>query len=56
MSLAYGYVKGKIVSNPVLKGSQHSREMQYHLHFSVRVDDATGTSPSMSAPTTPTIC
>jgi uncharacterized protein YukJ len=39
MSLAFGYVKGKIVSNPVLKGSRHSHEMQYHLHFGVRVDD-----------------
>jgi uncharacterized protein YukJ len=37
MTLAYGYVKAKIVSEPVLKPSRHSHEIQYHLHFSLLV-------------------
>jgi uncharacterized protein YukJ len=38
MTLAYGYVKAKIVSEPFLKPSRHSHEIQYHLHFSLLVD------------------
>ena len=38
MTLAYGYVKAKIVSEPKLKPSRHKREIQYHLHFSMLVD------------------
>ncbi len=38
MTLAYGYVKAKMVSAPRLKPSRHSHETQYHLHFSVLVD------------------
>jgi uncharacterized protein YukJ len=38
MTLAYGYVKAKIVSKPVLKPSRHSHEIQYHLHFKLLVD------------------
>ena len=38
VTLAYGYVKAKIVSKPVLKPSRHSHEIQYHLHFKLLVD------------------
>jgi hypothetical protein len=30
MTLAYGYVKAKIISEPVLKPSRHKHELQYH--------------------------
>jgi hypothetical protein len=40
MSLAYGYVKAKIISDPVLKSSRHSHEIQYHLHCNLLVDGA----------------
>jgi hypothetical protein len=35
---AYGYVKAKIVSEPVLKPSHRSHETQYHLHFNLLVE------------------
>ena len=38
MTLAYGYVKAKIVSEPKLKPSRHKNETQYHLHFNMLVD------------------
>jgi uncharacterized protein YukJ len=37
MSLNYGFVKCKVVSNPVLKPSRHGRETQYHLHATLQV-------------------
>jgi uncharacterized protein YukJ len=40
VTLAYGFVKAKIVSKPVLKPSRHNHEIQYHLHFSLLVDGA----------------
>lgn len=40
MTLPYGFAKAKIVSEPVLKSSRHHREIQYHLHCSMLVDDA----------------
>ena len=40
MALRYGYVKAKIISRPVLKGSRRRSEVQYHLHFSLMVDGA----------------
>jgi len=40
MTLAYGYVKAKVVSNPVMKATRRPHETQYHLHFSVLVDGA----------------
>jgi uncharacterized protein YukJ len=40
MTLAYGYVKAKVVSEPVLKPSRHQHEIQYHLHFALLVDGA----------------
>jgi uncharacterized protein YukJ len=38
VTLAYGYVKAKVVSEPKLKSSRHSHEIQYHLHFGMLVD------------------
>jgi uncharacterized protein YukJ len=38
VSLPYGYVKAKIVSEPKLKPSRHHNEIQYHLHVSMLVD------------------
>jgi uncharacterized protein YukJ len=38
VTLAYGYVKAKVVSEPKLKSSRHSHEIQYHMHFSMLVD------------------
>jgi uncharacterized protein YukJ len=40
MTLPYGYVKAKIISDPVLQPSRHSNEIQYHLHFTLLVDGA----------------
>jgi uncharacterized protein YukJ len=37
MTLKYGYVKCKIVSQPELKPSHQPHEIQYHLHATVRV-------------------
>lgn len=31
-------MKAKLVSPPVLKGSRHRQEIQYHLHFNLLVD------------------
>jgi uncharacterized protein YukJ len=38
MTLAYGFVKAKMVSEPQLKPSRHRHEIQYHLHFSLLLD------------------
>lgn len=37
MTLKYGYVKCKLISEPVLKASHHGHETQYHLHAKLRV-------------------
>jgi uncharacterized protein YukJ len=37
MALPYGYVKAKVTSEPKLKSSRHSHEIQYHLHVSMLV-------------------
>jgi uncharacterized protein YukJ len=37
MTPTYGYVKCKVVSEPVLKASHHGHETQYHLHANLRV-------------------
>jgi len=37
MTLSYGFVKAKITSEPRLKPSRRSHEIQYHLHFSLLV-------------------
>ena len=38
MTLRYGFVKGRLMSAPVLKGSRHRNETQYHLRFSMTAD------------------
>jgi uncharacterized protein YukJ len=43
MSLRYGFVKCKLVSNPVLKPSRHKKEIQYHLHTNLSVPAEGGT-------------
>ena len=40
MTLPYGFVKAKLTSDPVMKGSRHKNEIQYHLRFSMLVDGA----------------
>jgi uncharacterized protein YukJ len=40
MALPYGYVKAKIVSEPQLKSTRRTHEVQYHLHFGVTVNGA----------------
>ena len=40
MALSYGFVKAKITSEPVMKGSRRRTEIQYHQHFSLLVDGA----------------
>ena len=41
MTLAYGYVKTKITSEPTMKPSHHGHETQYHLHCNLQVDGVT---------------
>ena len=40
MTLAYGYVKAKAISEPTMKSSRRKREIQYHLHISLDVSGA----------------
>jgi len=40
VSLAYGFVKAKIISDPVLKATRRRHETQYHQHFNLLVDGA----------------
>ena len=40
MTLAYGYVKTKVTSEPKLKPSHRGHETQYHLHCNLAVDGA----------------
>ena len=44
MTLKYGYVKCKVRSEPVLKASRHKHETQYHLHASLAVSVADGST------------
>jgi len=37
MTLIYGFLKCKIVSDPFLKPSRHKNEIQYHLHTALEV-------------------
>ncbi|MBV8362464.1 MAG: DUF2278 family protein [Deltaproteobacteria bacterium] len=39
MALTYGFLKCKVVSDPILKSSRHKREIQYHLHVTVGLPD-----------------
>jgi uncharacterized protein YukJ len=41
MTLAYGYVKGTLLSDPTLKGTHHNKETQYHLHCNMLINGAT---------------
>jgi len=41
MTLAYGYVKTKVTSEPKLKPSHRGHETQYHLHCNLSVDGDT---------------
>lgn len=38
MTLAYGFVKAKLFSEPYLKETHRRHETQYHLHFSLNVE------------------
>jgi uncharacterized protein YukJ len=40
MALPYGFVKAKLWSDPVMKGTRHHSEIQYHQHFGLWVDGA----------------
>ena len=40
MTLAYGFVKAKIVSDPVMKATRRRHETQYHQHFGLMVGGA----------------
>lgn len=42
MALVYGYLKGRIVSNPKLQSSRHKNEIQYHLHSTLEVTNSDG--------------
>jgi hypothetical protein len=43
VALPYGFVKAKISSEPVMKGSRHRSEIQYHQHFSLLAAGPGGT-------------
>jgi uncharacterized protein YukJ len=38
VTLRYGFVKGKLVSDPRLTSAPHKDEIQYHLHFGMTID------------------
>lgn len=40
MTLAYGFVKARITSEPRLASSRQRHEIQYHLHIGMRIDEA----------------
>ena len=44
MTLKYGYVKCKVVSDPKLQGKRHKQEVQYHLHVTLLVATVDGAS------------
>ena len=44
MALTYGFVKCKIVSDPVLQSSRHKNEIQYHLHSTLEVTAEDGST------------
>jgi hypothetical protein len=44
MALTYGFVKCKIVSAPKLQSSRHKNEIQYHLHSTVAIASANGST------------
>jgi hypothetical protein len=42
MSLTYGFVKCRVISEPRLQAKRHKQEIQYHLHATLRVVGAGG--------------
>lgn len=42
MALTYGFVKCKVISEPVLESSRHKQEIQYHLHATLSVPGPNG--------------
>ena len=44
MTLAYGFLKCKIISDPSLKPSRHKNEIQYHLHTTLEVTGLDGST------------
>lgn len=36
--LGYGFIKGVVISSPVLKSSRHKLELQYHIHVLIQVE------------------
>lgn len=44
MTLIYGFLKCKIVSDPSLKPSRHKNEIQYHLHTALEVTTPDGST------------
>lgn len=44
MSNTYGFVKCKVVTDPTLKKSRHKYELQYHLHATLSVAAADGST------------
>jgi uncharacterized protein YukJ len=46
LALTYGYLKARIVSDPVLQSSRHKSEIQYHLHTTLEFTNAAGETES----------
>jgi uncharacterized protein YukJ len=44
MSKTYGYVKAQVTSEPRIQSSRQKREIQYHLHVSLAVPNASGST------------
>jgi uncharacterized protein YukJ len=42
LTLTYGYLKARIVSEPVLRSSRHKSEIQYHLHTTLEFTTVAG--------------
>ena len=38
MTLRYGFVKAKLATKPIMKGTRRRRETQYHLHLNLLVN------------------
>jgi len=59
MALTYGFLKCKVLSDPVLKGSRHKHAIQYHLlsfESLLKVTCGIGMSRSTQAPMMPMTC
>src|SRR5262249_45145537 len=42
MTLNYGYLKGKVITDPELRRKRRKRELRYHLHVTVRITTLDG--------------